>query len=287
MRMEWLDRMNRALDYIERHLEEDVSIEEVAAAAWSSAYHFHRLFHMVTGLTVTEYIRRRRLTLAAQELASTQTRVVDVALKYGYDSPESFAKAFRRLHGISPSEARNPGVRLKAFPRMEFQLTLKGVHAMDYRMVEREAFHVIGKVLRTTTRDGENFREIPKFWNSGYADGWIRRLEALAGRMAMGVCLPMTPGQEDFSYMIGVEADPEKAGKEWAVCEVPALTWAVFTAVGPLPGSIQNTFLRIFQEWFPATNYEHAHGPELEVYLDGDSSSPDYRCEVWIPIEKK
>ena len=285
--MDWLDRMNRALDYIEHHLEDGVSIEEAAKAAYSSAFHFHRLFHMVTGITVTEYIRRRRLTLAAQELASTQNRVVDVALKYGYDSPESFAKAFRRLHGIAPSEARNPGVRLKAFPRMEFQLTLKGVHAMDYRIVEREAFHVIGKVLDTTCRDGANLREIPAFWSAGFADGWIARLESLAGRMAMGICMPMVPGQEDLSYMIAVEAGPEMAGDEWTGYTVPAQTWAVFTAVGPLPGSIQDVFRRIFQEWFPSTSYEHAHAPELEVYLDGDSSSPDYRCEVWIPIEKK
>lgn len=285
--MEWLERMNRSIDYIERHLEDGVSIEEAARAAYSSTYHFHRLFHMVTGLTVTEYIRRRRLTLAAQELASTAARVVDVALKYGYDSPESFAKAFRRLHGIAPSEARNPGARLKAFPRMAFQLSLKGVHAMDYRIVEREAFQVVGRVLNTTCRDGANFREIPKFWNDGYAEGWIPRLESLAGKMAMGVCLPMDPGQDDLSYMIGVEAGPELAGEEWTVYTVPALTWAVFTAVGPLPGSIQETFQRIFQEWFPSTNYEHDHGPELEVYLDGDSSAPDYRCEVWIPIVKK
>ena len=285
--MEWLERMNRALDYIESRLEDGVSIEEAAKAAYSSAFHFHRLFHMVTGLTVTEYIRRRRLTLAAQELASTSARVVDVALKYGYDSPESFAKAFRRLHGIAPSEARNPGARLKAFPRMAFQLSLKGVHAMDYRIVEREAFQVVGRVLNTTCRDGANFREIPKFWNDGYAEGWIPRLESLAGKMAMGVCLPMDPGQDDLSYMIGVEAGPELAGEEWTVYTVPALTWAVFTAVGPLPGSIQETFQRIFQEWFPSTNYEHACGPELEVYLDGDSSAPDYRCEIWIPIVKK
>ena len=103
----------------------------------------------------------------------------------------------------------------------------------------------------------------------------------------MGVCLPMNPGQEELSYMIGVEAGSEPAGDELTVYTVPPLTWAVFTAVGPVPGSVQETFRRIFQEWFPSTNYEHAHGPELEVYLDGDSSAPDYRCEVWIPIVKK
>ena len=158
---------------------------------------------------------------------------------------------------------------------------------MDYRIVEREAFHVIGRVLNTTLRDGANLREIPAFWNAGCADGWLPRLQALAGQKAMGICLPMDPGQEEFSYMIAVEGGPELAGDEWTGYTVPALTWAVFTSVGPLPGSIQETFRRIFQEWFPSTNYEHDHGPELEVYLDGDSSAPDYRCEVWIPIVKK
>jgi len=158
---------------------------------------------------------------------------------------------------------------------------------MDYRIVDREAFRIIGKVLDTTCRDGENLREIPKFWHDGYADGWIPRLESRTGKMAMGVCLPMNPGQEELSYMIGVEAGSEPAGDELTVYTVPPLTWAVFTAVGPVPGSVQETFRRIFQEWFPSTNYEHAHGPELEVYLDGDSSAPDYRCEVWIPIVKR
>ena len=285
--MEWLNRMSDALDYIERHLEEEVGVEEAAQAAYASPFHFQRMFHMVTGMTVAEYVRRRRLTLAAQELAMSGAKVVDVSFKYGYDSPESFAKAFRKVHGVAPSEARDPGVRLKAFPRIAFQLSLKGAEAMDYRIVERDAFHVVGKMLHTTCRDGENLRAIPKFWGQCLSDGTDERLLAIGKGLAMGICLPMEVGSEDVAYMIGVEAAPEAATDGLTGYAVPASAWAVFASVGPLPGAIQQTFDRIFQEWFPATGYEHAVGPELEVYADGDTNAEDYRCEVWIPVVKK
>lgn len=146
--MEWLNRMRDALDYMERHMTEPVNMDEIAKAACSSPFHFQRMFNLLTGVTVAEYIRKRRLTLAAQELAMTPVRVLDVALKYGYDSPEAFAKAFRKAHGITPSAAREPGTVLKAFPRLSFHLSLKGDKEMDYRIVHKEVFKVVGKRWR-------------------------------------------------------------------------------------------------------------------------------------------
>jgi len=289
MRLEWLQRMMDAIDRIERGMEERFDIEEIAKAACVSPFHFQRMFLMLTGMTVGEYVRKRRLTLAAQELATSSVKVIDVALKFGYESPEAFAKAFRKVHGVSPSEARAPGVRLKAFPRISFHLSLKGDKDMDYRMVDREAFDIVGKVLSVSCKDGENLRRIPQFWAECDADGTVARLVSIAeDDELLGVCMDMQPSQEEFKYMIacrGGAAGDLPDG--WERRTVPASTWAVFTSVGPMPNAIQDLFARIFQEWFPATGYEHTGAPEMEVYPPGDPNDPGYRTEVWIPIAKK
>jgi AraC family transcriptional regulator len=286
--VEALIRMMNALDYMETKMEEKLDMEEIAKKAHSSTFHFQRMFHFLTGMSVAEYVRKRKLTLAAQELAASSARVLDVALKYGYDSPESFAKAFRRIHGIAPSEARLPGVQLKAFPRLSFHLSLKGDQDMDYRIEDKESFTIVGKSLAVSCVDGENTREIPKFWGASHADGTVRALEELApGELCLGVCLDMKPETGDFNYMIAVKADEDKATGDLVARAVPALTWAIFTSIGPMPDAIQSLFGRIYSEWFPATGYEHAGGPEIEAYTDGDTTSDEYRCEVWIPIIKK
>lgn len=284
--MEWLNRMMDAIDLIERRIAEKTDIEEIARAAYSSPFHFQRMFYMLTGITVAEYVRRRKLTLAAQELASSQARVLDVALKYGYESPEAFSKAFRRAHGISPSEARSPGAALKAFPRISFQLSLKGDAEMEYRIVEKGAYRAIGTFIQTSTCEGQNLTDISAFWRRANADGTARRLaEAAPGKDLLGICTNMDDGSETLDYWIAAESEAEAEG--WAALEIPAATWAVFPTVGPMPGAIQKTWQRIFQEWFPSTGYEHAGGVEIEVYPEGDTTAEDYRCEVWVPIVKK
>lgn len=287
MPMEWLNRMKEALDHIERNLDRRLEMEEIAKTVYSSPFHFQRMFLMLTGMTVAEYIRKRRLTLAAQELATSSSRVLDVALKYGYDSPESFSKAFRKIHGISPSEARHPGVRLKAFPRITFHLSLKGDKGMDYRIVKKEAFTVIGKSIQVTCRDGENPLQIPKFWEKSHRDGTIAKLASIGtGENLLGIILDMQPDKGDYTYMIGTETDQTVPDENFTLRTIPASTWAIFTCVGPVPGALQTMFRRIFQEWFPATGYEHSGAPELEVYPPGDTGSEDYRSEIWIPIVK-
>jgi AraC family transcriptional regulator len=288
MRLDWFNRMKEALDLMEKKMEERLDIEEIARAAYSSPFHFQRMFQMLTGMTVAEYMRKRKLTLAAQELAMSASKVLDVALKYGYDSPESFSKAFRRIHGITPSDARNPGVSLKAFPRISFQLSLKGDKDMDYRIEEKEAFNVVGKLISVTCRDNEQMREIPKFWGQCNSDGTSDKLSAISvDDRLYGVCLDMQANTEDFNYMIASKADPAATGEGFESRTIPASTWAIFQSVGPMPGAIQNVFSRIFQEWFPATGFEHSGAPELEVYPSGDTAAENYLCEVWIPIVKK
>lgn len=286
--MEWLIRMKEALDYMESKMEEPLNIDDIAKVAYSSPFHFQRMFNMLTGVTVADYIRRRRLTLAAQELAISKVKVLDVALKYGYDSPESFAKAFRKAHGMAPSTAREPGIQLKAFPRLSFHLSLKGDKEMDYRIVEKEEFTVIGKSIQVTTRDGENLRKIPQLWLDANEDGTSDKLiEIGVDKDLLGICAGMDYPNEMFSYWIAVEGHPGTDPQGYATTIIPAATWAVFTSVGPMPHAIQSVWSRIFQEWFPSSGYEHTGGPEFELYLPGNPGAEDYQCEVWVPIKKK
>lgn len=285
--MEWLTRMADVIELMELNLADDIDINEVAARAYASPFHFQRMFHMLTGFTVAEYIRKRRLTLAAQELAVASAKVLDVSLKYRYDSPESFAKAFRKVHGISPSEARRPGVKLKAFPRISFHLSLKGDQNMDYKIVNRDAFNIVGKFIQVSCKDGENTRRIPQLWNECNSDGTVTLLSTLSpGTDVLGVCLEMDHATEMLTYGVAIEANAEPP-TGMKIAQIPAATWAVFTSVGPMPHAIQDVWQRIFEEWFPSTGYQHSGGPELEVYPLGDVSADDYRCEVWIPVINK
>ncbi|MCC3372711.1 AraC family transcriptional regulator [Cohnella sp. REN36] len=289
--MDDLRRMMDALDLMERRMEDRLDIEEIARAACASPFHFQRMFHMLTSMTVAEYMRKRRLTLAAQELASTTAKVIDVAMKYGYDSPESFAKAFRKIHGVSPSEARQPGVRLKAYPRISFHLSLKGDKDMDYRIVEKEGFEAVGKSIRL--KDGEQPR-IAELWGACHRDGTVARLNAFGDDdLLYGICLDMQPGVGEFTYMVAGRIGASRAHAATDAADglqrasIPTATWAIFPCVGALPGAIQSVFSRIYQEWFPATGYEHAGGPEMEVYPAGDTTAEHYRCEIWVPVVKK
>ncbi len=280
--------MRRAIDHIENHLDSELDVEEVARAGQSSKFHFQRMFHMLTGLTVAEYIRRRRMTLAAQELASSKTRVLDIALKYGYESPEAFAKAFYKLQGFTPSAARESGMKLKAYPKLTFHIAMTGDEDMNYKLVNKEAYTVVGKSIRVTTKDGQNLMDISQFWRESHANGLVMQLDNLNHETeSLGICMDFDETQESFTYMIAVRHTPNSVPEGLEERTIPAATWAVFESIGPMPDAIQKVWKRIFSEWFPATEYEHAEGPQLEVYPMTDASAADYRCEVWIPVVVK
>ncbi|KGR86189.1 AraC family transcriptional regulator [Lysinibacillus odysseyi] len=286
--MEGLQRMLGAIDYIERNLDNNLFIEDIADVACMSKFHFQRMFSMLTGYTVSEYIRNRRITLAAQELVNSKLKVIDVAMKYGYESPESFTKAFRKIHGISPSAAKKNSQSLKAYPKLSFQIQLKGDVEMDYKIVEKEAFQVVGKSIRTTTMEGENNRKIAAFWNEVNHNGFAGELAKNSGPLGLlGICMDFDKEQEHLTYLIGAEKNIKKIPNDWEEREIPAATWATFPVRGAMPDAMPKVWDRIFSEWFPATGYEHAGGPEMEVYLsNADPSSEDYYCEIWIPIKK-
>lgn len=286
--MEGLQRMLDSIEYMERNLDNELLIEEIAAAACMSKFHFQRMFSMLTGFSVSEYIRNRRITLAAQELANSRVKVIDVALRYGYESPEAFAKAFRRIHGISPSDVKKSSPSLKAYPRLSFQIQLKGDVEMEYKIVEKKAFTVVGKSIRTSTIGGENNRKIADFWVESNGNGFSRELAKNCGPLGLiGVCMDFDRQQENLTYLICAEKNIETVPDDWEEKQIPAASWAVFPVHGAMPDAMPKAWGRIFSEWFPATGYQHAGGAEMEVYTsDADPSSEDYYSEIWIPVKK-
>lgn len=286
--MNWIENMNNALDYIEENIENDITSDDIAKIAYSSKFHFLRLFNMLTGMTLGDYIRQRRLSLAAKDIMSSNMKIVDISYKYGYETPEAFSKAFKKLHGISPSKARKKGESLKAIPPISFQISVKGEKRMDYKIIEKKEFKITGISRRVTSKNDENFKIIPKFWDEICSNGTLKELNKSASDLGtLGVCYAYNKEQEEFSYMIGVEGDNIQGLDEYEVLNVQDCTWAVFESIGPLPHAIQKVTNNIFSEWFPATKYEHADAPELEVYLPGNPNAEDYKCEVWIPVVEK
>lgn len=282
--MDWLQRMNRAMDYIESNLSGDISYDKAAQMACCSTYHFQRMFSFITGVHLSEYIRRRRLTLAAFELQRGDIKVIDAALKYGYSSPEAFTRAFKNLHKVMPVAVRNDGVVLKAYPRMSFSISIKGDIEMNYRIEKKEAFEVFG-VYGTISRDMEKaFIEVPEFCRKCDDDGTVDSMNDLLGRRhdAMLHSALYDYTDKDFKYMIcyqvpqGVEIP-----QNYTRLQVPELTWVVFPEE---KCELQKIWKRIYTEWFPTSDYETVEGPEFEMYYGFANNSSG---EIWIPVKKK
>ncbi|MBN6886959.1 AraC family transcriptional regulator [Cytobacillus horneckiae] len=289
--MELLSHMNRAMQYIEEHLTEEIEYKEVAKIALCSEYHFKRMFSFLAGMTLSEYIRKRRLTLAAVEILSTSNRIIDISLKYQYSSPDSFTRAFQLLHGFTPTDVRVKRPSLKAFPPMTFQLTIKGGIEMNYRIIDKEPFKIVGIGKRVPIQfEGVN-PEINKMWQALKAED-IHYLKGLSNIEPTGLVSASTDFSEgrmeekgDLYHMIGV-ATTEDSPSHYDCLEIPALTWAVFESVGPFPQTLQHTWGRIYSEWFPSTTYEQVDGPEILWNESKDLTSATFRSELWIPVKK-
>jgi AraC family transcriptional regulator len=285
--MNLLEGMNSALGYIEENLDGEIDYAALARIACCSQYHFQRFFVSVTDIPLSEYIRRRRLTQAALALRNTDEKVIDVAFRYGYQSSDAFCRAFQSLHGVTPSKARALGVVLKAYPRLTFTLSIKGVVALNYRIEEKKAFKIVGVKQWFSTEGSNQLQEIPKFWdivNTNGSGDLIYSLMDVEPCGCLGICADMAEG--GFDYWIAA-ATTKACPPNLAEMVIPASTWAIFEAVGAMPKAIQEVWGRIFSEWLPASGYEHATSPEIEWYGYGDTSSPTYRSEIWIPVVKK
>lgn len=290
--MDWITGISKAIDYIEEHITEPTDYARAAKEACSSPFNFQRVFALLCGYTLGDYVRMRRLTLAGEELLSTDAKVIDVALKYGYDSPESFSRAFTRFHGVSPSAVRK-GAAIRSFSRICVKLILTGGSIMEYRIEKKQAAKIICR-RREFTKPGDDYtnREIPEFWNECGRDGSIQKLcgyikDSAQFKGLLGVCFSTEMTDSGFPYGIGAEYDGESDPQDFEIVEIPAYTYAVFTVRGRMPDAFRETYRKICTEFFPQSGYEYGNGVEIEVYPSADVQNLDYTCEIWIAVKPK
>lgn len=275
----WAEGIQNAVQYMEDNITEELDIGDIAAMAYVSPFHFQRIFSVLCGFTVGEYIRSRRLTLAAQELSASDMKVIDAAVKYGYDSPDSFTRAFTRFHGISPSAAKERGAELKAFAPLRIKLTLEGGTVMEYRIVEKAAFTVMGRARRFNSET--SYAEIPKFWEEHMSGEECKKVCGM-----YGVCLD--GDGSSFEYLIADNYDPCNEVPEGYVTKtIPEGTWAVFPCRGALPNSLQNVNTRIWNEWLPnCREYRLGGNYNIEMYTPPAEKPEDTYSEIWVPVVK-
>ena len=290
--MDWITGISKAIDYIEEHITEPTDYARAAKEACSSPFNFQLVFALLCGYTLGDYVRMRRLTLAGEELLSTDAKVIDVALKYGYASPESFSRAFTRFHGVSPSAVRK-GAAIRSFSRICVKLILTGGSIMEYRIEKKQAAKIICR-RREFTKPGDDYtnREIPEFWNECGRDGSIQKLcgyikDSAQFKGLLGVCFSTEMTDSGFPYGIGAEYDGESDPQDFEIVEIPAYTYAVFTVRGKMPDAFRETYRKICTEFFPQSGYEYGNGVEIEVYPSADVQNPDYTCEIWIAVKPK
>lgn len=281
--MEWIERLNSAIGYIEEHLTDEISYEQLGRIACCSAFHFQRMFTYMAGVPLSEYIRRRKMSLAAVDLQGSDAKIIDVAGKYGYSSPTAFNRAFQSIHGIAPSAVKNEGVSVKSFPPITFKITVKGVEEMEYRIETKEAFRIVGVSVPLQKDIEENFAVIPAKWQEVSTDGTLQKLVGMMNAQPAGVLGVSTCNDtEPWKYYIAVASSGDKGGFEEYT--VPAATWAIFAGKGTNQ-SIQELERRIVTEWLPTSGYEYGNAPDIEVYINPDPQNAQY--EVWIPVVKK
>lgn len=284
--MEWTKAISTAIEYIESNLTEDISAEDVARQVNISSFYFQKGFSLLCGYTVMEYIRSRRLALAAGELVNG-AKVIDAAIKYCYDSPDSFAKAFYRFHGVTPSMVQKNSTMIKAFAPLKITLTLKGGYTMDYKIVKKESFIVMGTMKKFTYENAKT--DIPVFWQEHYKKGNGKYVCGM-----FGVNIDVSMGNSEFDYMIADAYNPSVDIPEgFETKTIPAFTWAVFPIKGAMPDALQDVNKKIFSEWLPAlSDYELAAGYCIEMYDDASkfpkgTFDENYYSEIWLPIKKK
>ncbi len=274
----WIQGFMQSVDYIEGHLTDALEIEKISKQAALSPFYYQRIFGALCGMTVGEYIRARRMTLAAQELAGSDMKVIDAALKYGYESPDSFAKAFQRFHGVTPSAARETGAPLRSLAPLHIKITLEGGKMLDYRIVEKAPFTIVGMKERFNSET--SYQEIPKFWNR-----WSPDRKGLKG--TFGVCMDLDGKALDY-WIADLYRPWEEIPGGCETVVIPGSLWAQFKCKGPLPDSLQEVNTRIWSEWLPSLKgYTLAGNYSVEVYGPPTTKPEDYLSYIWIPLKKE
>ncbi len=296
--MELVKLLQTAIDYMEEHLLEDINYENVAKQVYMSSYNFHRTFTLMAGMSANEYIRNRRLSMAAQELLTTDHKVIDVAYTYGYDTPESFAKAFARFHGVTPRQAKEKGTQLHIFNRLVIKITLEGGKIMDYRVedVGTRRFIVLARQFSNDTQIDEANHTIPEFWkecNNKKMVNAIRELRPDGKKDLYGLCGTTKENEDTFTYAIGVvdDEDTKKISEEeltangFQIWTISTATYVVFNCYGDNGECITNMWSYFFKEFLPQSKYEYTDEVDYEIYFE--KGEPGLFCELWIPVKLK
>lgn len=295
--MDWLKALRSAIGYMEAHITEPITPVDVARAAHVSPFYLQKGFQIITGYSLTEYLRNRRLFMAAMDLLAGE-KVIDAAYKYCYQTPESFAKAFARFHGFPPSQVKRQRMSVKPFLPLKIKITIQGGGNMDYVVEKENAMTLIGFAEDFPGERG--YELVPKFWDRVIAD-YLRPLcQGKAPETEMervidgcdigmfGVCIDNEGAPGTFSYLVAGVYRGGPVPEGLTLREIPAATWAKFRAVGPLPGALQTLNTQIFQEWLPGNqDYDLAFPINMESYSQGDSSSADYESYIWLPVVEK
>lgn len=293
-----LHLIQQAINYMEEHLFEDIGYLDVAKSVHMSGYNFHRTFSFVTGMSANEYLRKRRLTLAAQELQSTGLSVIDAAYKYGYESPESFSKAFSRFHGSTPKQARQKGARLHLFNPLVIKIIMEGGSIMDYRMEHQgeQQFLALVKAFPNEIINDDDDHSIPDFWDECWSKNLIEPMKQLrreGKRDLYGLCSPTKDGAAHFDYGIGILLDEDTdtstleqfTEKGYSIWKTNPADYAVFQCFGPNGDCLGETWSRFFKEFSPQTGYVQTEESDYEIYFE--KGEPGVFCELWVPVERR
>ena len=300
--MDILTGLTCVMDYIEQHITDDLDMETIAGVSSYSPFHLGQMFNYIVNIPLSEYIRRRKMTLAAFELQNTDIRVLDIAVKYNYDSADSFSRAFSKIHGITPSAARSKGAKLKAYPKLTFSIIVKGEQHMNYRIEEQPAFDIFGietiSSLENTDLDNEQFLSPHSLWDKSLANGDYKRLEENAGEIPTflnsdlckvhGFCSYRECEKGAFAYMLGSFVGKNSKTDGYTIAHIPAYTWVIFPSGkftwDKVGDCIEGIHERYWNEWLPTSGYEQVDGPDLEIY--GGDDKLGY-VEIWYPVKKK
>ena len=285
--MEWLKKLGAAIDYIEDNLDKEISYDEAARIACCSPYYFQRIFSYVSGVSLSEYIRRRKMTQAAFELQRTDSKVIDIALKYGYSSPTSFNRAFQSVHRITPTAAKAMGSILQAYPSIQFRVEITGGSAMTYHIAEKPPLHIVGIRMPMVEDMEENLRIVPDFWKAALQGNQFSEICKLSNREPDGILgISVYESPKEIYYYIGVAANVS-APAGMHEYEIPAATWVIFENSGRFKEDVQSVFRRFYMEWLPFSGYKYAELPDIEVYPFCDSQPVHGHSEVWIAIKEE
>lgn len=284
--MTYNEKVQIIIDRIEEHLqkrEDAVSMEEIEKIAQCSLNFFQKVFSYMNGISLAEYIRNRKMTLAGYDLKSTSMKVIEISLKYGYESPTSFTKAFSNFHQVTPKEAKRKDCTLRVYPKM--QLTQKT--QFSWNLLQKDAFTIVGKQHWCSTKHQVHYQQIPALWSAAQKDGTFTHfveLDEANPKGMFGLCCEEDKETQTMLYMMGVISS--KKSKDDVLLYIPAMTWAVFDCIGRVPDAIQQGWRFLQEEWYVKYPFAHGNAPELEWYSDGNIFDNAYHSQIWIPIEE-